>query len=172
MALKPDRTHLDSYIDFFMNEATCIKSSTKAERGGIVCVSTVGSGIAMDQAEQLCTYSADPRASGVRPLGVLMNDMVNLDLTRQHINWHKDEVQKGGKVTIWAKGWVVTDWIYPGTTPAAGNPAYVANSGYIAPSDICSGSDNGPDSSIRRRVGTFLSSKDEDGYAKVAINLP
>lgn len=176
MALKPDRTGLESYIDFFMNEATCIKSSTAAERGGIVCISTVGSGAAMDQSGQLCTYNADARASGVRPLGVLMNDMVNLDLTRQHINWHKDEIQKGGKVTIWPKGWVVTDWIYPGTTPTAGQPAYVAHSGYIANSDLCSATDSGPEGSgtgtSRRKIGMFLSSKDEDGFAKVAVNLP
>lgn len=164
MALKPDRIHIDSQIDFFMNET--------ATRGGIVCISTVGSGTAMDQSAQLCTYIPETRMSGVTPLGVLMNDMVNLDLTRQHINWHKDEVQKGGKVTIWSKGTVVTNMIYPGQTPTAGQPAWVAHSGYIAPSDLTSGSDNGTDGTTRRRVGRFLSTKDEDGYAKVAINLP
>lgn len=161
MALKPDRTHLDSYIDFFMNESTSIKSSTAAQRGGVVSISTVGSGIAMDQAEQLATYTAAP--SGTTPLGILMNDMVNLDLTRQHINWHKDEVQKGGKVTIWSKGWVVTDFVYPGHTPTAGSKAYLAHSGLVGTSDIIGGN---------IKVGTWLSSKDEDGYAKLAVNLP
>lgn len=161
MALKPDRTHLDSYIDFFMNESTSAKSPTVAQRGGIVCASTFGSGIAMDQADQLATYAAAP--SGVTPLGVLMNDMVNLDLTRQHPNWHKDEVQKGGKVTIWSKGWVVTDFIYPGHTPVAGSKAYLAHSGLIGTSDIIGGN---------IVVGTFMSKKDEDGFAKVAVNLP
>lgn len=170
MALKPDRIHIDSKIDFFMNET--------ATRGGIVCVSTVGSGSAMDQSAQLCTYVPDARMSGVRPLGVLMNDMVNLDLTRQHINFQKDEIQKGGKVTIWSKGTVVTDKVYPGATPTAGQPAYVAHSGYIANSDLCNNTDNGPEGSgvigarSRRWVGQFLSTKDEDGYAKVSVNLP
>lgn len=157
MALRPDRIHIDSQIDYFMNEV--------AERGGIVCVSTAGSGAAMDQASQLCTYAANP--SGQATLGVLMCDVVNNDLTRQHENWHKEEVQIGGKVTIWSKCTVVTDRIYPGTTPAAGNRAFVAHSGYIAPSKVFS-----DDSGQSAVVGKFLSTKDEDDFCKVSVNLP
>jgi len=157
MALRTDRIHIDSQIDFFMNET--------AERGGIVCISTVGSGAAMDQAEQLCTYA--PLPSGQATLGVLMCDVVNLDLTRQHENWHKEEVQKGGKVTIWNKCTVVTDRIYPGVTPTAGQKAYVGHSGLLATSVI--ESDDGDTSSV---VGKFLTTKDEDGYCKVSVNLP
>jgi hypothetical protein len=157
MALRPDRIHIDSQIDFFMNEV--------AERGGIACVSTTGSGAAMDQSEQLATYKANP--SGCSTLGVLMCDMVDLDLTRQHENWHKEEVQKGGKVTIWNKGTVVTDMIYPGTTPTAGQRAYIAHSGYIANSAVVS-----DDSSVDPVIGRFLSTKDEDGYCKVSVSIP
>jgi hypothetical protein len=157
MALRPDRIHIDSQIDFFMNEV--------AERGGPVCVSTVGSGAAMDQAEQLATYAANP--SGTAVLGVLMCDVVNLDLIRQHENWHKEEVQKGGKVTIWSKGTVVTDRIYPGVTPTAGQVAYVAHSGYFANSKVV-----GDDSDAVAVVGKFLSTKDEDGFCKVSVNVP
>lgn len=153
MGLKTDRIHIDSQIDYFMNEV--------AERGGIVVQSTVGSGAAMDQASQLCTYAAAP--SGVAALGVLMCDVVNNDLTRQHENWHKEEVQKGGKVTIWSKCTVVTDRIYPGVTPAGTEQAFVAHSGYINTSDVIGGN---------MLVGRFLSSKDEDGYCKVSVNLP
>ena len=170
MALKADRICNDSMIDWFMNET--------AERGGIVVISTTGSGIAMDQAKQLCTYnptdsnSLAGSMSGCRPLGVLMNDVVNLDLTRQHMNWHKDEVQQGGKVTIWNRCTVVTNRIYPGTTPAEGNPAWVAHSGYIAPTDVTASTDTGLEGATRRLVGAFMSTLDEDGYCKVAINLP
>ena len=157
MALKPDRTHIESQIDFFMNEV--------AERGGPVCISTVGSGAAMDQAEALCTYAANP--SGQAVLGVLMCDVVNNDLTRQHENWHKEEVQIGGKVTIWSKCTVVTDRIYPGATPAAGNLAYVAHSGYFAPSQVV-----GDDSAAVKVVGSFRSTKDEDGFCKVIVSVP
>ena len=179
MALKTDRIHIDSQIDFFMNEV--------AERGGIVCVSTAGSGSAMDQAKQLCTYPAS--VSGAKPLGVLMGDMVDIDLTRQHENWFKEEVVKGGKVTIWNKCTVVTDRVYPGITVAAGDVAYAAPSGYVsnrvhyAPWSawtrnqiLASGThDPGvmiPPDFYDLAVGRFLSTKDEDGYAKLSVNLP
>ena len=158
MALKSDRTHISSRIDFFMNEA--------AERGGCVVVSTAGSGAAMDQAVQLCTYAANP--SGVKPLGILMCDMVNLDLTRQKENVHKEEVQQGGKVTIWQQGEVLTNRILTGHTPTTGSPAFVAHSGWIATTDVASDAV----STNNRHIGTWMSSKDEDGYAKLAVNLP
>lgn len=153
MALKADRISLDSMIDFFMNEV--------AERGGIATISTVGSGAAMDQSVQLATYAASP--SGKQALGVLMGDMVNNDLTRVHENFYKEEVQKGGKVTIWNKCTVVTNMILPGETPTAGSKAYVAHSGNLACKDVIGSC---------QQVGIFLSAKDEAGYAKVSINLP
>ena len=156
MALKADRHELATDISFFMDEV--------ASRGGIACISTGGSGAALDQAGAKVSYVAD--ASGAVPAGLLLNDMVNLDLTRQHINWHKDEVQKGGKVTLLTQGNVVTNMIYPGDTPTAGGLAYVAHSGYIAAANK---DDTLGQSSV---VGRFISTKDEDGYVKVAVNLP
>lgn len=158
MALRPDRIHIDSQIDFFMNEV--------AERGGIACVSTAGSGAAMDQSAQLATYKAE--ASGCLPLGILMCDMVDLDLTRQHENWHKEEVQKGGKVTIWSKGTVVTDMVVPGQTPTAGQLAYVGPSGYISAGSYQADSTG----AATIAIGKFLSTKDEDGYCKVSVSIP
>lgn len=159
MALKSDRSVLDTDISFFMNEA--------ATRGGIASVSTGGSGAAMDQGEALVTYAALP--SGKVPVGLLLNDMVNIDLTRQHLNQHKDEVQKGGKVTLLRKGYVVTNSI-EGDSPSAGDPAYVAHSGNLAASDLSN--DDTDDDGSTRLVGRFLSGVDQDGYAKVYIDLP
>mgnify|MGYP003110013029 CR=1 FL=1 len=150
MALKGDRNELDTEVTYFMNET--------ASRGAVVSVSTQGSGSAMDSASSVATVAAE--ASGSLPLGVLLNDVVNIDQTRQHLNWHKDEVQQGGKVTILTKGFVVTDQI--SGTPTAGQVAYVADSGKI------SGSQDG----TAPAIGRFLSTKDADGYAKVSINLP
>ena len=79
-----------------------------AERGGVVALSTAGSGASMDNGAAVVTYSALP--SGAVPMGLLINDMVDIDLTRQHLNQYKDEIQKGGKVTLLNKGWVVTDF--------------------------------------------------------------
>lgn len=157
MALKSDRNELQTDISFFMNEA--------ATRGGVVSMSTGGSGAAMDQGAALVTYTA---ASGKAPLGILLNDMVNLDLTRQHINQHKDEIQKGGKVTILRKGYVVTNSLSCATGPAAGEPAFITFSGNIANSGTIS-DDSG---TANTPIGIFLSSKDEDDYAKIEVDLP
>jgi hypothetical protein len=138
-----------------------------AERGGIVTLATgsTPSGAAMDSSLNVVTYVANP--SGKVAMGVLLNDMVNIDLTRQHINWHKDEVQKGGKVTVLRKGYVLTNRISTSGTPVAGDAAYVAESGLISTSGKALSLDSGA-----VRIGRFLSAKDTDGYAKVEINLP
>jgi hypothetical protein len=155
MALKADRNELDVDISYFMNET--------AERGLIVSISTAGSGAAMDQAGAL--VSIQGATGAVIPVGVLLNDVVDLDLTRQHINWHKDEVQKGGKVSILKKGYVVTDQIEG--TPTAGALAFMddADTGKFAVAASI-------DDTEYTAVGRFMSLKDEDGYAKVEVNLP
>jgi hypothetical protein len=159
MALKSDRYEFQTDVSFFMNEV--------AERGGIVTLATgsTPSGAAMDSSLNVVTYVANP--SGKVAMGVLLNDMVNIDLTRQHINWHKDEIQKGGKVTVLRKGYVLTNIISTSGTPAAGDAAYVAESGLISTSGKAVSLDSGA-----VRIGRFLSAKDGDGYAKVEINLP
>ena len=153
MALKQDRHELQTDLHFFMNEA--------GNRGGIVCVSTGGSGQALDQGVSLCTYKAT--GSGGKPLGFLLNDMVDIDQTRQHINFRRDEVVKGGKVTILRKGYVLTDQITSGVSPAAGDWAYLGNAGQVT--NVNTGAAASP------QIGQFLSGKDADGYATVSVNL-
>lgn len=148
MALKPDRIEHLTDISFFMN--------TTAERGGVVSFVSGGVGVSMDDADAVVAYAA--AASGNVPAGVLLNDVVNLDLTRQHINWHKDEVQVGGKVTLLRVGQVTTNLI--NGNPSAGNAAYVGPSGTISTT-----------STNAVKIGTFLSGKDADGYAKVSVNI-
>ena len=156
MALKGDYDKgTMSEISFFCNDTT-------ADRGGCMVISTVGSGVALDQSAAVATYAADP--SGKAPLGILMCDVVNKDLTQTHLDWYKYEVQTGSKVEICGQGWFTTDRIYPGSTPAAGNPAYVAHSGYISPTRGTSGQ--------WPLIGQFRSSKDENGFAKVYVNVP
>jgi hypothetical protein len=149
MALKPDRIELLTDISFFMN--------TAAERGGVVSVvtSTTGVGVSMDDANAVVEYAA---GSGAKPVGILLNDVVDYDLTRQHINWYRDEMQKGGKVTLLRNGQVTTNMIASAATPTAGADAYVGVSGLL-------GTTGGA------KVGQFLSGKDADGYAKVSVNL-
>lgn len=152
MALKPDRIELLTDVSFFMN--------TTSERGGVASVvtATSGVGVSMDDGNAVVAYAAV--ASGAKPVGVLLNDVVNLDLTRQHINWHRDETQVGGKVTLLRVGQVTTNQLVAGTTPSAGADAYVGVSGLI-----------GTSSTNAVKIGQFLSAKDTDGYAKVSVNL-
>jgi hypothetical protein len=149
MALKPDRIELLTDVSFFMNST--------ATRGGVASVVTGGTGVSMDDATAVVAYAAV--ASGAKPVGVLLNDVVDLDLTRQHINWHKDEVQVGGKVTLLRQGQVTTNLV--AGSPAAGADAYVANNGVISTTQA----------SGAVKVGQFLSAVDSNGYAKVSVNL-
>jgi hypothetical protein len=150
MALKPDRIESYTDISFFCN--------TVAERGGVVVHVTSGNGVSMDDAGAVVAY---PTANtGTKPAGLLLNDVVNLDLTRQHINWHKDEVQLGSKVTLLRQGQVTTDMVASGVVPAAGADAYYDNVGKLT--TVATNS---------VKVGRFLSGKDADGYVKVDINI-
>ena len=163
MALKADRYEESTDISFFDNAGT-------ATRGGVVVLADQGqaSGAALDQGENLVEYKKATGASIA--VGVLLNDVVNKDLTRTHLNQYKDEVQKGGKVTVLTRGWVVTSNI--DGTPKAGDIAYASNenvsahtAGNITPTAPPNGSGN-------IAIGRFMSREDADGYAKVYINLP
>lgn len=159
MALKGDRFEAITSIEYFMNEV--------AERGGVVVSQTGagiagGSGAALDQWKSQVTYAA-AGSSGRYPVGLLLNDMVNLDLTKMHINWQRNQMQIGSKVTLLREGWVVTNMIDPAvaTAVALGSGAYLGNSGLLT---TVVGSS--------AKVGRFESGIDSDGFAKVYVKLP
>ena len=147
MALRPDRNEHLTDLSFFMNET--------AERGVIVTAATQGSGAAMDDSAAAVQVA---NTTSEIPVGLLLNDVVNLDLTRQHINFAKDEVQQGGKVLLLRVGTVTTDQISGSITMGAA--AHFMSAGTLA---------TGSTASIQ--VGRVLSKKDADGFAKVAINI-
>ena len=155
MALKTDRYEESTDISFFYNEGT-------ATRGGAVVLdAALASGAAMDQGGNKVKYGT----AGV-PVGILLNDVVDKDLTRTHLNQYKDEVQKGGKVTVMTRGWVVTNMIENSIDPAAGDIAYVSASKAGDLTNVA------PGSSGSLAVGRWMSQKDADGYAKLYVNLP
>jgi hypothetical protein len=156
MALKGDRFEGVTDVSFFNNDEDKAK-------GGIACLVTGGSGVALDQSKALVSYAAS--ASGNIPVGLLLNDMVNIDQTRQHINFHKNEVQKGGKCTLLTQGWVLTSMVTG--TPTAGAPAYLGANGNVTPTQSATGGN-----AANPPVGRFLSSKDEDDYVKLEVHLP
>ena len=149
MALRPTRNEFLTDLSFFMNETS--------ERGVMCVASTQGSGAAMDQSEAAVKVAS---AVGDKPVGLLLNDVVDLDLTRQHINYDQDEMQKGGKVLLLRAGFVVTDQISGAIT--LGDAAHFVDDGRFC-SDAAS--------SHSAQVGRWLSKKDSDGYAKLQINI-
>lgn len=155
MALKPLRSEAYTEIGLFLNET--------AERGRVLVYDTSVSGLGnMDDAGSLVkvpTISSGNQA----PAGMLMNDMVDLDLSRYNLNMHQDEVQKNGKVTLMKRGFCVTNCIVAGVNPIAGSGAYFTTSGELTMTQ--------PSNSANSLVGRFVSSKDEDGYARVEINI-
>jgi len=155
MGLRARRRIIHDNNSYFCNQV--------ATKGGVMCISTAGSGIAVDQSEAVVHYDSTP--SGATPIGVLMEDVVNDDLTDKPQNYHKTQVQLGGKVTLTIKGEVTTDMLTSGITVSAGDSAYLHYQGRITNNQTDLGATLSP------RVGKFLSTKDEDGYAKVLVDL-
>ena len=150
MSLRADRNyHAGASVEYFMSEV--------AERGIIVTHSTSASGAGLDDANGVVKI---PTGTGDgNPAGLLLCDMVNKDLTQTHLNYQKDEVQIGGKVTVLTRGWVVTNMIKTGETPAGGAAAYFDADGEL------SATGGSP------QVGVWKGAKDSDGFAKVAITV-
>ena len=163
MALKGDRNVIQEDISYF--------SSAVAERGGVMSVSTAGSGSSLDQSANVATYATN--ASGAAPVGLLLApDLVNVDTSRYPLNSQKLEARIGSKVDLMTRGWVVTNMLdVTAGNPIAGSGAFLAGSG-----KLCVGARYAD--SIRHtlgyhqpRVGYFGSTLDEDGYAKVFIDI-
>jgi len=152
MALKPDRWEFKTDISYFCPSVT--------ERGVILVAGSSGSGVALDQTAATAVLPGTGSVAGLKPLGLLLNDMVDVNPTRSHVNFLRNEMNKGGKCTLLQQGWVVTNMLVTGITPVAGDGAYLAPSGRIT------------NVAGTPRVGTFLSGKDERGFAKVDLNLP
>jgi len=156
MALKPDMSHSRSTdISQRWSELTAQNTQVK---GGIACVESQGSGVALGSEDNVVQYAA--AASGAVPKGILLQDInPALPANRAFKNFHNQEVWPGEPVTLLARGWIVTDMITG--VPAVGGVAYVGASGLLGVSDTggCA------------VVGRFETTKDADGFAKVSITL-
>jgi len=156
MALKPDRDYnaMDD-ISFFWTD-----TAATVEKGGCASLVTAGSGVSLDDTNNVVEYAADP--SGAVPKGVMLADVaVYTPTTRFHRNFDNGEVLPGEKVCLIRKGWVVTDMITG--TPTAGGDAYLGVSGYFATEM--------PSGSYSVVVGKFETTADPDGFVKVFVDL-
>lgn len=158
MALLPHRDEAgngaSTNIDYFMNGT--------GEAGSVVkfVTSTSGTGAAMDDPNACVALPTVANGSGEAPAGILLCDVVNKDLSQTHLNYYKREVNIGGKVSILRRGVVTTNRIEPGVLPTPGQAAYFTTNGLLNVTSTNS-----------TRVGTFLSGRNADGYAKLSVNL-
>lgn len=155
MALKGDRVIVETDI-----KLTC---EAVAERGVVLVHDTSGSGVALGDRSGKATLAVDP--SGAKVAGVLLNDVVNIDQTRFHRNFHKDETQVGEPCTLLKKGTVTSNKI--SGTPTVGATAYLTANGQFTPTMSATGG-----LVATPKVGQFASIKDENGYATIDVNLP
>lgn len=176
MALKPDRMY-QPMEDISRFWPTGVVTEANVTAGGVVCSVTSGSGIALDSqgtggvdaghSGNTNTVSYVTNPSGAIPVGLLTQDIRN-DQTSEprRRNFAANVAYVGGKVHLITKGWVVTNKITG--TPTAGQAAYLHQSGYVSHLAIA---DQAAIGGLVRVVGRFLSNKDQDGYAKVFIDL-
>lgn len=155
MALKGDRVVIETDITL-----TC---ETATERGVVLVHKTAGSGIGLGASAGKADFVAS--ASGQKVAGLLLNDVVSIDETRYHRNFHKDEMKVGERCTLLKKGRVTTNKIVG--TPTVDDIAYLTSSGQLTPTISSTGG-----LVATPKVGKFASGKDADGYAAVDINLP
>lgn len=155
MALKGDRIVIDT--DITLN---CL---SVAERGVVLVHKTAGSGVALGSFAGAADLVANP--SGFKVAGVLMNDVVNIDETRFHRNYHKSEMLVGERCNLLKKGRVVTNMVTG--TPTAGDIAYITTSGNVTPTVSATGG-----LVATPKVGVFAGAKDENGYVALEVNLP
>ena len=155
MALKGNR-----HIEATDITRTC---TTVAERGVVAVQDATGSGVALGGSAGSVKVAAN--ASGLAVVGLLLNDVVTLDETRYHRNFHKDTTQLNERVTLLRRGWVITDRIIG--TPTFGATAYLDSSGFLTPTAHATGG-----VVAKPKVGMFGGTKDENGFVRVDINLP
>lgn len=155
MALKPQILQEQTQVVFYASGAMT--------RGGIVCASAAASGAGLDNSVSIVEYAATP--SGRYPIGVLVYDVVNQDVTDQPLNRHKHLALVNNKVPILNRGWVVSNNIFSGATSSVqpGQPAYVGPSGLFTNTSVWP--------YYGSQVGRFMTKVDQDGYARVQIDL-
>lgn len=156
MALKSDRNVIDTDISLVCNTAVA--------KGLFVCYGTAASGVG-NETPGVVSVAANP--SGFKVAGLTLASFVDIDQTRQHRNFMKDEQVIGEKAPLLRKGYVVTNSLAASITPLPGQPAYLTASGTITNTVSATGGEV-----ATPRVGEFATSKDEDGYVKININLP
>lgn len=159
MGLKPHRNVIEDDISYFMNAT--------GERGVMVfaVTGTYGTGAGVDSANRVAEIVTNP--SGRLSVGMLLNDMVNRDISREIPEVYKFEQQVGTKCHLAVQGVLVTNMIGAGQASGALQypiAAYAGTRGFLY-------SSAGYAASGWPVVGKFLTGVDTQGYAQVRIDV-
>ena len=128
MALRPYREELQVNIDYL--------TPFTQERGGVLC---------FENCSGIVEYAPNP--SGRKAIGLQLNDIEYINLTRQpHPQRLRNVDLPCGTVGVAIEGDYETDWVFPVGTIMRGDPAYVGPSGMFTNSTMFGGV----------RVGTFI----------------
>lgn len=159
MALGPRRHIHQTSIDFVLTQA--------AEPGTVL----VGSGTSdPTRAGVLVAAIADASllttASGVAPIGVLLNTREAFNYAKEYERFQYDTDDINTVVTLLREGELDTNLVVQNAgTIVPGDAAYLAPDGKLGNSDL------GASDADRLRVGQFLSAVGTDGFVRVRINL-
>lgn len=151
MALAPGRQVFQTNVKYALNAA--------AERGVIVTIlpGTTAAG------EVAVTAAAT--GVGLRAVGILLDDVESLNFDRHGEYRQRNVVDVGSVVGVAAKGDFETDKI-TGSTPAAGNPAFLGVNGTLTTTQADDGVGN-----TAPLVGWFQGAPNANGFAPVHIDL-
>ena len=149
MALAPSRQVFQTNIKYALDEV--------AERG-VICSIVAGVTAAGE-----VTQMASPTGVGVQPVGILLDDVEDLNYDRHGEYRQRNVVDVGSVVGLAANGDFETDRLTG--TPVAGNDAYLGPNGTLSPTQLTDGITAAP------RVGYFLSAPNANGFAAVHLDL-
>jgi hypothetical protein len=111
--------------------------------------------------------AAEVGASGVLPMGVLLNTREEFNYAKEleRVQYDTDDI--GTVVTLLRRGELDTNMLVEngGVAIATGQPAYLAPNGRIGNANLA------VDGGEQQRVGQWMESVDSDGFARVRIEL-
>lgn len=157
MALKPLRKY-DEGTDISYVMRALPTGVTRLERGVVVIQDSnytpsgkVGDGN---------NVAVVPTGTNGKPLGVLATDVVDIDLSMYpHVrSFYRDEVPLCSPVNIVTHGYVYTNAVASGVTPAFGQAAHFTTDGLFTTT------------TTSVRVGTFRGGLDTEGYVGVDVH--
>ena len=146
MALSPRRQQLMTEVHFALAAAS--------ERGAIASHTATAGEV---------TTLANPTGVGIAPIGVLLTDVeaMNFDRHGEYLNRMVNDV--GSVVGLGVKGDYETNLVVG--TPSPGNPAYLAASGFVSPTQLTDGITLAP------LIGKFRTGLNANGFALVHVDL-